>query len=142
MNSEQGERYVEAIAQNMKKIELRLSTIRYENAQKISRSHDKTAAEALANEIEYVDIIVDGEKVRIKMPDLWTKTFKIALARFKDRYGDQAAETIKLRYSRGLQAVEVYTRQCISKRLYQDRRNKFLAMFLLYAVQFKIFVVD
>ena len=93
-----------------------------------------TVAE-LGTALEKITIHVEGEEVEILQPERWIKTINLTIKRFKERYGSEAGSTIVGRYVKGWEPIKVYVEQGISRRSFCDRREKFLKMLLLYAVQ-------
>lgn len=147
MDSLGGENYCEAMAVNFQKIKDKVDKQRLDQAAKISRTfeyRDPTANIVVGKDmpIEQVDIYIDGEKVPILQPERWIKTIQLAVKRFKSRYGDEAALTIVCRYLKAQDAIKVYVSQGISRRSFGDRREKFLKLLLLYAVQNGLLSID
>lgn len=147
MDSFDGENYCEALALNMIKIKDRVNKVRLDAAKAASKTfeyNDPTANLVVqqGTALESITIHIDGIEVEIPQPELWIKTINLAIKRFKERYGTEAGATIVSRYLKGLEPIRVYVSQGISKRSYADRREKFLKMLLLYAVQNKLLNVS
>ena len=140
MNSFDGENYCEALALNVIRIQNKVSKVRLEAAKAASRTfeyNDPTANLVVqqGTALEKINMHIDGIEVEIPQPELWVKTIRLAMKRFGERYGPEAGKTIENRYLKALEPIQVYVKQGISKRSYNDRREKFLKMLLLYAVQ-------
>ena len=140
MDSLEGEKYCEALALNVVKIQKKVTKVRLDAAKTASRTFeysDPTANLVVqqGTALEKINIRIDGEEVEIRQPELWVKTINLAIKRFKERYGMEAGATIVSRYVKAQDAVQVYVKQGISRRSFGDRRENFLKMLLLYAVQ-------
>lgn len=140
MNSLDGENYCEAMALNVVRIKDKVDKTRLKLAQEASKTFDykdPTANNVVeqGTALESIKIHIDGEEVEILQPELWVKTIYLAIKRFKERYGVEAGATIIDRYVKAHDALQVYVKQGISRRSFGDRREKFLKMLLLYAVQ-------
>lgn len=147
MDSYDGERYCEALALNVVKIKDKVQKTRLEAAKTASRTFEyndptaNTVAE-LGTALEKITIHVEGEEVEILQPERWIKTINLTIKRFKERYGSEAGATVVGRYVKGWEPIKVYVEQGISRRSFCDRREKFLKMLLLYAVQNKLLAVS
>lgn len=140
MNSLDGENYCEAMALNVVQLKDRVDKKRLQLAQEASKTFDYNDPTAnnvaeLSTALESITIYIDGEEVEILQPELWVKTIYLAIKRFKERYGTEAGTTIINRYLKKQDVLKVWVKQGISRRSFGDRREKFLKMLLLYAVQ-------
>lgn len=147
MDSEHCELYCEGIALHHKKIKAKVEKIRYQQAVEITRTYEYKdgVANAVADkntDIEKIEIYIDGVKATINYPEYWLKTFKLALKRFKERYGEEASTTIQNRYGKGMIVTETYVKQGISKSLFDRRRLNFLKIFVYYALKFRLLDID
>ena len=147
MDSLSGENYCEAMALNVVRIKDRVNKVRLDAAKAASRTFeykDPTANSVVVNTtaLESITIHIDGIEVEIPQPELWVKTVYLAIKRYKERYGTDAGASIVGRYIKGLEPIQVYVNQGISKRSFGARREKFLAMLLVYAVQNKLLDVS
>lgn len=147
MDSLTGETYCEILALNVMQLSDRIQKARKAAAEEASRTfdyNDPTANKVVNDgaEIEKVTISVDGNEYDISWPERWVKTIKLAIKRYTERYGTEAASTIVSRYVKRKEPTSVYVKQGISRRSFGDRREKFLKMLLLYAVQNKLLNVS
>lgn len=140
MDSLEGENYCEILALNLIALDDKIQKVRLDAAKAASRTfeyNDPTATKVVNDgcALESVTISIEGVQVDIPQPELWVKTMRLAIKRFGERYGTDAAATIINRYLKRRDPINVYVKQGISKRSFGDRREKFLKLLLLYAVQ-------
>lgn len=145
MNSAQATGYVEAIAIYHKDINRKLEDLYRQHAENLSK-YDPTASAALNQasrpQVKTLEITIDNTQVTINSPGLWLQVFQLACRRYGECYDQNALITITYRYVKGWNPTKVYVYQGISRRTYYNRRDDFLALFLLYAVQFRLLVLE
>lgn len=147
MNTLDAENYCELIAIHSKKISQKVEQVRYENAKKISRTNDYkdgTANQAADNltELYSVDVVIDGEKITLGYPERWIKVLALTHKRYRQRFGDDWALTMRYRYVLNWEPTKCYVYQGISRRSFGNRRSEFLKMLALYAIQNKLISVE
>jgi hypothetical protein len=84
----------------------------------------------------------DGKTFLIYHPEKWLEVFDKTFACFKDRYGDEALQLVRLRYVYGWTTVRIAEEKKISRRAYNNQRDKFLAMLLQHTLQAGLLQID
>jgi len=105
---------------------------------------DPTAREAMKRlePISVLRCVDEGKTFLIYNPETWLAVFDKAFASFKERYGEDNLELIRRRYVYGWTSVRIAEEKGVSRRAFNNQRDKFLAMLLQHALQAQLLQID
>lgn len=106
--------------------------------------NDPTAREAIKKlaPIPVLRCIDEGKTFLIYQPEKWLSVFDKTFSCFKERYGESNLELIRRRYVNGWTSIRIAEEKGISRRAFNNQRDKFLAMLLQQAVQAGVIQID
>jgi len=92
--------------------------------------------------ISVLRCVDEGKTFLIYNPETWLAVFDKAFASFKERYGEDNLELIRRRYVYGWTSVRIAEEKGVSRRAFNNQRDKFLAMLLQHALQAQLLQID
>lgn len=105
---------------------------------------DPTADDAMVKlaPITVLRCMDGGKTFLINRPEEWLSVFDKTFISYLERYGEEAVDLVRRRYVLGWTTVKIAEHKGISRRAFNNHRDKFLAMLLQHALQQGLLKLD